>query len=298
MVRESFEIPVENLRACFDPGNLRFESTEELVSLEGVIGQERAVRAMDFGLHIQDRGYNIFVSGIPGTGKNTLIKSMVKKTAGNQPTPPDWCYVHNFNDPDRPKVLSLPAGEGKNLKQDIGLLIESLKSEFPRVFQSKEFQDQRQEVEEKYGRAKESLTRQLEEQARVLGFNLKTTPMGIVIVPVVEGRPLQPEEVEALDAEKKKAFEKKEAELRQHVHTFAQQVRGLREEMNTEIEGLDRKAAQFISGASFDRLREKYAGRDSVLKYIQEVQDDALNNFRDFLPEPENPLRLAGIEIE
>ncbi|HEY5649626.1 MAG TPA: ATP-binding protein, partial [Nitrospiria bacterium] len=297
MARSSFEIPLEKLRASVKPKDLPFSSTEELIPLEGVIGQERAVRAMDFGLHIQDRGYNIFVCGLPGTGKSTVVKSMVKKAAAAQPTPGDWCYVHNFRDPDQPRALKLAAGRGKTLKKDMTLLIGGLKTELPKVFQSKEYQGQKQEMEEKFTHARDRLTDQLETRAREHGFRIKNTPVGMAVMPVVSGKTLDADDLEALDSEKKREIEKKEKELREHIHTFVQQIRMLREEIAKNTQRLERESIHFSSEHFFERLRENYSDFPWVLDYIHDVQADVLENFKDFLPEPESPLKLAGIEI-
>src|SRR3990172_8683876 len=166
MTLTRWEVPPKHLCSRYDPQQFPFETTENLPYEEEVIGQVRAVRAMDFGLHIQDRGYNIFVSGVPGTGKNTIVKSMIKRVAETQPTPDDWCYVNNFQDPDRPKVLNLPAGKGRELQRDIERLIASLREEFPKVFQSKDYEEQRRLIEEGFSKARDSLTRDLEEDRK------------------------------------------------------------------------------------------------------------------------------------
>src|SRR5512145_3088140 len=118
MTSNRWEVPAEHLRARIDAQHFPFATTEELPNLEGLIGQERAVRAMEFGLQVRGQGYNIYVSGAPGTGKNTLVQGMITHVAQTQPIPPDWCYVHNFQDANRPKALSLPAGKGREFQRD------------------------------------------------------------------------------------------------------------------------------------------------------------------------------------
>jgi len=292
------EVSSDALRARIDPNQFSFTTTEELVPQDAVIGQERAVRAIDFGLHIQDRGYNIYVSGVPGTGKSTIVKSMIKRVAETQPTPDDWCYVHNFQDPDRPKALNLPAGKGREFQRDMERLIGALQVELSRVFQSKEYEDQRRNLEETFSKARDSLTNQLEEQAREYGFIIKSTPFGMAVVPVVRGKPLEAEQVEALDSRTRDEVERKQKSLHEHIHTFVQQIRALREEMHQKIAELERQAAHFTSEHAFDSLRKNYRAFPKVMDYIQAVQQDVLENFKDFLPEQETPIRIPGLEIE
>ncbi|HUK56883.1 MAG TPA: ATP-binding protein [Nitrospiria bacterium] len=292
------EIPSDDLRARFDPDQFSFTTTEELVPQDAVIGQERAVRAMDFGLHIQDRGYNIYVSGVPGTGTNSIVKSMIKRVAETQSTPDDWCYVHNFQDPDRPKAMSLPAGKGREFQREMERLIGALQLELPRVFQSKEYEDQRRQLEETFSKARDGLTNQLEEQARKYEFIIKSTAFGIAVVPMIKGKPIETEQLDELDSLTRAEIERKQKSLHEHIHAFVQQIRALRDEMHRKIAELDRQAAHYTSEHAFESLRKNYRGFPKVMDYIETVQQDVLENFKDFLPEQETAMRIPGLEIE
>jgi lon-related putative ATP-dependent protease len=298
MTQNRWEVSSSDLRARYDPDQFQFTTTEDLVPQDAVIGQERAVRAMDFGLHFQDQGYNIYVSGVPGTGKSTIVKSMIKRVAEKEPTPDDWCFVYNFQDPDRPKALSLPAGKGRDFQREMEHLIDSLRVELSRVFQSKEYEDQRRQLEETFSKARESLTNQLEEQARSYGFIIKSTPLGMVVVPVIKGKPLEDEQIGAMDADTRAEIERKQKQLHDHIHTFVQQIRARREEMNRKVAELDHQAAHYTSEHAFESLRQNYRGSPKIMDYIQAVQQDVLENFKDFLPAQETPFRIPGLEIE
>jgi lon-related putative ATP-dependent protease len=292
------EVPPKDLCHRFDPQQFPFKTTEDLSLEEEVIGQERAVRAMDFGLHVHDRGYNIYVSGIPGIGKNTIIKSMVRHVAETQSSPDDWCYVHNFQDPDRPKALNLLAGKGREFQRDMERLITSLQNEFPKVFQSKEYENQVRQLEEGFTKARDSLTRDLEERAREYGFEINSSRLGIFVVPILKGKPLQAEQMETLNPALKAEIQQKEKILHEHIRNFVQQIRALRMEMDQKMEQLNHRVAHYISEHSFESLREKYRTFPRVMEYIQAVQQDVLENFKDFLPAPESPIQIAGIEVE
>jgi lon-related putative ATP-dependent protease len=293
-----WEIPTEALRIRFNADQLPFKSTEELSPLDEVIGQQRAVRAMDFGLHIQDRGYNVYVSGSPGTGKSTIVKTMVGRVAETEATPDDWCYVHHFQDPDRPKALRLPAGKGRELQRDIDRLIASLKEEFPKVFQSKEYENQRRQLEENFTKARDSLTGELEEQAKERGFLVSSTRLGIVVVPLYRGKPMEAEQLEALEPEVRAEIQRKEKALHEQIHAFVQQVRALREEVNRKIEELNRRIARYASAHLFEQVLATYREWPGVVEYIQAVEQDVLERFKDFLPESEPQLSFAGLELE
>ena len=140
---KDFEVPVSELRHACDPAEFSFTTTAELSPAEEVIGQARAVKAIEFGLSIHNHGYNIFVSGIPGTGRNSIVKSIVKRISLDRPVPDDWCFINNFKDPDRPRAIKLPAGKGRELQRDMEKFIEFMAGEVPKAFESREYEEQK-----------------------------------------------------------------------------------------------------------------------------------------------------------
>lgn len=132
-------LEAEQLVKKCDPLLFEFETTEEIKPLEDIIGQERAVKAMNFGLNIKRHGYNIFMTGITGTGKTSYARSIAREVAGREPVPDDWCYLYNFKNPGEPMALNLPAGKGSVFARDIDNLLEELKEEIPKVFKSEEY---------------------------------------------------------------------------------------------------------------------------------------------------------------
>ncbi len=295
MPLNQWEVPPKKLKAHFNANHFSFKTTAELAPLEEIIGQERAVRAMDFGLHMEDRGYNIFVTGVPGTGKNTMVKSMVKRVAETQAVPDDWCYVNNFEDPDHPKAISLDAGKGKIFQRDIDHLITRLKEEFPKAFQSKDREEQEKTIQKEYGQARDSLGEDLETHARELGFAIKSTDTGITIIPLHNGKTMSANKVAALDPQSKSEIQRKELILHEHVHRFVKQTRILREELDQKIETLNQSVAQYTSEHLFETLREKYKSIPRLAEHVLNVQEDVIENFNDFLPAPESPFQIAGL---
>ncbi|MBI3352949.1 MAG: AAA family ATPase [Nitrospirae bacterium] len=289
MKANKWELSPTELCMTFDPQKLPFETTSELPSEEGVIGQERAVRAMDFGLHMGDQGYNIYVSGVPGTGKSTIIKSMIKRVAEKQPTPGDWCYVNNFQNPDRPGVIYLPAGKGREFQRDMSKLIVFLKENFPRVFQSKEYQEERRNIEESFARERGALSNELDSHAKKEGFLIESSLLGISMIPLYKGKPIQADQIDTLGPEVREEILRKEKEVYEHIHVYVQKVREMREEMERKIESLNNRVARFSSEHSFETLREKHKTNQKILEYIQAIQQEVLENFKDFLTLPESP---------
>lgn len=292
MTDDRWKVAKEELTHRFDPLKIPFETTEGLPSEEIIIGQERALRAIDFGLSIQDRGYNIYLSGTPGTGKSTIIKSIVTRLAKTQPTPDDWCFVNNFQDSDHPKALNLPAGRGRVFQRDIDQLIGVLKGAFQKAFQSKEYEDQRRLLEEGFTKAAEELNKQAEEE----GFAINFSVLGVMMTPLLKGKPLEPEEIEKLDPKTRAEIEKKQKELHERVHHFIQKIRAIREEINRKLDALNHRVVRFASEDAFETLQQKYRDLPKVVDYIQSLKQDIVENFTLFLPQPDTPLPMTGVD--
>lgn len=283
-----WEIPPPKLRVHFDPGLFPFKTTAELAESSEIIGQERAVRAMDFGLHVAGHEYNIYAAGIPGTGKNTIIKPMIRQIAESQPTPDDWCYVYNYRDPDRPRALSLPAGKGREFRRDIDDLVTALKEEFPKAFQSKDYEEQHQALQDSFSKVHARLSDDLEARAKELDFIIKTTPMGFLAVPIHQGKPLGAEEYAALDPEIKSEIQHREKEVDEAIRVFRQKLRAVQEEINQKVDELNQRVATYTSEHLFEGLREKYRDFEKVLDYIRSMQEDVTENFEGFLSTQES----------
>ena len=203
-------------RAC-DPNAFDFETTEHLPPPEGFIGQKRAVSAIHFGLRMRSHGYNLFLTGPPGTGKTSLIRAMLEDMARDRPVPDDICLVQNFRDPDRPRALSLPAGMGRQLKRDMEGLVEQLKREIPRALESKEYQEQQAGIMREYQRQSAALFEELERRASREGIQLRVTPAGIMTVLIHDGKPLTQEEYEALDEATKEQVRRKMEQFNEQI---------------------------------------------------------------------------------
>ena len=184
------ELKAEEVRAACSEKTCPYDSTLKIPPLEGIIGQDRAARSLEFGLKIQKPGFNIYVSGIPGTGRTTSVDAAVAELAGTQPVPDDWCYVYNFEDPDRPRALCFPPGMGRTFQKDIDTLLDELKTEAPRAFESKEYEEQRNQILQLLQEERQRLYAELEKKAEAEGFSLKQTATGLLLLPIMDGKPL------------------------------------------------------------------------------------------------------------
>ncbi len=297
MTEKSSELPVEILRWNCDPSVFSFKTTAELPPLKGIIEQERPTRAIRFGLDIASPGYNIYISGLTGTGKTTVIKTFLEEIAAKMPCPDDWCYVYNFRDPHCPIILNLPAGQGKVLKAEMEELVRQLKINIPKAFESKEYEESVGTLMRENQMLQQELFNQLSEKARGEGFALEVTKVGVSLVPMLEGKPMGPEQYEALDPEAKKQIEQRRSGLDQNIQAFLRQVRDANKESRDQISELHRRVGLYVVGIRIDGIRDQHAGFPSVIAYLNDVQEHVLSNLEDFTEDSPKPDAAGAAQI-
>ena len=268
-------LSAEQLRWRCDPALFGFRCTDEVAPLQEFIGQERALRALEFGLAVGRPGYNIFVTGLTGTGKASAIQTYVRKAIdarmaeARRHEPRDWCYVYSFTDPDRPQYLQLPQGQGKALKAQILELQTALRAQLAKVFGSDEYRAQAKAiVEEGQGRSRD-LFRQLEEEAQRAGFFLQTSPTGLVILPILQDRPMQPQEFLALEPAERQAIEDRQAQFMPQVERAMERVHAIERETSERVHALEQTAAENTVRPLFDALLATYREFPSVQRYLE-----------------------------
>ncbi|MCM8770158.1 MAG: AAA family ATPase, partial [Candidatus Omnitrophica bacterium] len=288
-------IPAESLRAAI-PWSILPETTEIIQPAEGMIGQERADRAIRFGLEIRDYGYNIFVAGPAGTGKMSSVEAAVRKLAETLPTPCDFCYVYNFSKPDQPMVISMAPGLGHVFQNDMNRLTEELKIEIRRAFESKIYEEHKTNLIKEFQKEKEEIFTQVEESAKQAGFQIKQTPGGIVFLPLVEGQPLSEEDLEKLtDGARREIRSRQEAVY----EVLAEALRRVREKeklLREKLEKLDRETGQAVTSPRLSELRDKYKDYPEILKWLAAVEQDIVTNLEDF-QEKKEPEVLPGLRF-
>jgi lon-related putative ATP-dependent protease len=280
------ELTANQVRQRCDPALFHCNSTDELKPIDGIIGQDRALSALKFGLNIIKPGFNIFVSGLAGTGRTTAIKSFLEALAAKKETPSDWCYVHNFRDSYCPKALEVPAGKGEALRKDMERTIDNARRSLAQAFTSKEYAERREEITEDFNEKKEAAFKMLDKKARDRGFLLRTTPVGVLFIPASDGQPMSEEEYNKLSAKVKEEFKKKQEEL---ADELKEQIAKLSTEQSTvdkQLEDTDREVAGYSVRHLFAKLRDKYSQLPQVVDYLKEVEQDIIENFEQFKAEP------------
>ncbi|NLI69378.1 MAG: AAA family ATPase [Firmicutes bacterium] len=289
---------MEGLYILCDPLEFEFETTEEVPPLEDIIGQERAVKAMDFGLRIKQHGYNIYISGITGTGKNSYARSLIKEIAAGEDVPDDWCYVYNFKKPEEPIALNFPAGEGAVFARNMENFIAELKEAIPNAFSSEDYDRKKTEYIKEYQDIRTALMDKLNRIASEKGFLLKKTSSGFVTVPVVDDKQVSEQDYDKLPEETKEELEARSNEVQLKALEILRKIQGAEKELRKKIKKMDREIALMAIGHFFEEMNEEYRDHTKVMNYLHDFREDVLNNIGIFRADEEDsshePLAWLG----
>ena len=277
---EKYKVPVDKLRNdCSICGDLNFCQTSKDVNvLEGVIGQDRAVKSMEFGLSMEASGYNIFVLGPQGTGKTTYSQTVVSKAASKRKVPDDWCYINNFSEWDKPLAISLPAGQGKVFQKDMEKLITNLVVYIPKAFESSNFQQQKDDIIQKTNKQMTEILRDIDKIARNAGFGIQQAANRILLIPLVENRQITQEEFSRLTEEEREKIDEKRNQTAKEIDDRirdGQMVQRLAEEKAIEIQ---KQTAKEAAEPFIEQLKEKYKNFPEIADYLDKVLKDAAEN--------------------
>ncbi|MCK4471386.1 MAG: AAA family ATPase, partial [Anaerolineae bacterium] len=289
-------LEARQLRQTCDHSQFDFETTAELEDLGEIVGQERAVSAIQFGISIQREGYNLFALGPSGTGKRTTIRQFLDQRATTEPIPSDWCYVNNFEQPHRPRALRFPPGRGIVLRKDIEQLVEELRTAIPSAFESEDYRTRKQEAEEEFKEQQEKAFGEIQQQAQEGDIALIRTPVGLAFAPLREGEVINPDEFQKLPEEKRKQVETDISILQEQLQAIMYQVRQWEREAREKVKELDRQVAMSVVGHPVDELRKKYVELPDAVDYLNEVQQDVIENVDEFRKTEEAP-QIMGIPL-
>src|SRR4030043_62552 len=292
------KLSVEELYKCCDPGIFTFHTTDELPMFYATIGQERALDALGFGLSLESTGFNIFLLGENGTGRITTIKSILMQKAVSEPVPPDWCYVYNFKDPEAPLALSLEPGEALVFQKDMEELIKTLNVEIPKVFDSKEYEKQRNKLTEDAQKKQKDIFAALEEEAEAKGFSVRKTVSGLIIIPVKKtGEPLTEEEYEILDEKTRKKIDEIGKALQEKLNDAVHVVREAEKLVKEQVARLEKEAALAAVGHLIDELKGQYKKHEKIIIYLDGVKENILENLDDFKVQEEQAPVLPFMKL-
>ena len=287
-MKKPYELNYTQLKNYCTPETFSFRTTAELEPLDGIIGQERAVKAFDFGLAVKMKGYNIYMSGPSGTGKTTYACRSTEKLAATEPVPTDWCYVYNFQNPKKPIALYFEAGTGKHFKEDMAKLVAIFKKELPKALQSEDYEKQKMALLHNYELKQDTLLTELHAFAAEYNFQIKNTEAGIYFIPLVNGEPMEDEAFEALPIEMKEAIEQNSQLIQEKASLTFRETQRLEKESEQKVDELNRKIGIFAIGRHVQEIMDHYQAYDRAVSYITSVQNDVLDHLSQFMDTAES----------
>ena len=272
------------------PGKIECKTSEQLAPLEGIVGQDRALKALTFGMEMKGKGFNVFAAGPPVTGKRPATRSYLEKIAKTKSTPPDWCYVNNFQNPYEPKALKLPAGKAKIFQKDLKNLIDQVKRAVPAALQSEEFAARTNSITKKSVEERDRILNQLNEVEKQSSYAVRMNQLGIGIVPIRAGKPVNQEEFDTLPPTVKKKFEQSRETVRNALDKAGKQVNELEASTLDELKKLRDDTVHYAMGGLISTLTSRYQDQPDVIQYLDDLRDDILENTELFT--------LSGAELQ
>lgn len=275
-------LPIEKLYQYCDPNTFQVETSAELEPLPEMLGQERAVEAIEMGTNLDLKGFNLYVLGPPGTGRHSFITQYLNAKAEHEANPSDWCYVNNFKEPRKPKAIELPAGKGRHFRESIARLIEECSTALITAFESEDYHSRRRKIEEQATAEQEKAFSEVQKQAEEAGLGIVQTATGFSFVPLDKHGALKPEQYEKLPEKDKQRIqeetEKVSQVLRKMLQAIPRRVRTVREKINK----LDREVALFNVGSLIEELNQEYQDHPKVLEFLQELKQDIVEHVDKF----------------
>ena len=275
-----FDVQPDALRRlCSLPDDFQLGSTETAASH---IGQERAIDAIRFGIDMRQDGYNIYVLGPIGSNRHDLVENLVAEQAKARGAPPDWCYVNNFSNPERPQALRFPAGKGREFREDMRNLIGEMQLAIPAAFEGDDYRNQMRAIEEDTKSKVEEQWQSLNERAAEEDIGVLQTPTGYVLAPIIDGKVIGDKEFNKLPEEKRKEIEAAIERLSEDLQERVEMMPKLRKAHRERVKALNEEVTEHAVSVQLADLREKYKSMPPVAAYLDEVQENIIRNAEDF----------------
>jgi lon-related putative ATP-dependent protease len=277
------ELDPDELYRESDSRAFAFETTDDIDDGVEIVGQSRAVEAVRFAVGMAHDGYNLFAMGPPGTGKRFMIEHFLKRESQQRGVPPDLCYVNNFEDTNRPRLLSLPPGVGRRLKKDIEHMVEEIVTTLPAAFESEEYQARLQAAHQELKEQHERRLEELQKNAQSKGYSMMQTPMGVVFAPMKDGEVLSPEEFQKVPEDERSRMDSEVATFQEELQAILRTVPRLERELRARLRELNQELTEFALGHVIDEMRERYAEYPAVVDYMEGVRHDLVHHAREFI---------------
>ena len=277
------ELNYKSLKAFCDPKVFDFETTEELTNIETGIGQDRGIKALEFGLGVDIKGYNLYLEGPSGVGKTMYTKHYLDKISKKEKTPCDWCYIYNFDNPNEPIAVPLHAGQGKEFKEQMDSFIKDIKNDLSNTFNNEDFEKEKTLITQAYEEKKIALMEKLNKKSKKYGFEVKSAQNGIYMMPVIDGKTIEQEEFEKLDDETKQSFEDNSNIVQEQVLQVISEIKNIERESQKKLSEWQSNVALLTINAHINYIRSKFKRNKKISNFLESIKKDILKNIDLFL---------------
>jgi len=305
-MRRSNELLPKDLKEICNPSSFKFETTKELVDTTDLIyGQERGLKALEFGADISMKGYNMYLEGPTGVGKTMYSKKFLKEKAEEGKIPNDWAYIYNFDNPNNPVAVSFPAGQGKVFKETMEDFVKDVRRDIKKTFNNDDFEKEKSVIKQEFEVKREALLEKLNKRTMVQGFQVKSTANGVYMMPVLDGKPLAEEEFEALEESIKKEFEERSNLVQEQVFQTLTEIKAIERESEKKVEEWQGNIALMTINIHINSLKANYKKNKKIGTYLDNIKKDILKNISLFLepdvdpkapPQPVSPMQKQEIK--
>lgn len=277
------ELNFKDLKMSCNPDIFNFDTTADLTPIQEGIGQQRGIDALEFGLQINVKGYNLYLEGPSGVGKTSYTKRCLKTLASKKKVPNDWCYIYNFENPNEPIAVDLPAGQGKEFKEAMDGFIKEIKKDIKNTFNNDDFEKEKALIKQEFEEKRTSLLEKLNENASKHNFQVKTAQNGIYMMPVVNGKAIEEEEFEKLADDIKQQYEEKSVLVQEQIMSTISQIKEIERLSDKKISEWQSNIALLTVNVHINYLKTKYKRNKKINKFLNDVKQDVLKNIPVFL---------------
>ena len=276
------ELSYRDLKVTCDPKVLNFNTTDELEPISTGIGQERGIKALEFGLNVDINGYNVYVEGPYGVGKTAYVKNYLSVISKKKKVPNDWCYLYNFDNPNEPVAVSLPAGQGKEFRDSMNSFINEIKIDIKNTFNNEDFEKERNLIKQEYETKRNLLMEKLNKKSAEYGFTVKSAQNGIYMMPILNGKTIAEEEFNKLDEAIKKEYEDKSTIVQQHIMAAISEIKSIERESENKVQEWQSNVALLTINTHINLIKEKYKRNKKINHFLDSIKKDILKNINLF----------------
>ena len=298
-MRKMYELDYRELKDSCDPKIFKFDSTKEVASTSNLVyGQDRGIKALEFGVNVDLKGYNLYLEGPTGVGKTMYTKKFLRAKAKKEKTPNDWCYIYNFDNPNEPIAISLPAGQGQVFKDTMDAFIRGIRKDIKKTFNNDDFEKEKKIIKQEYEEKKNAILEKLNAKTIKLGFQVKSAQNGIYMMPVYQGKLIDEEDYEKLPMDVKSEFEAKSQVVQDMIFETLSDLKVIENKADKKIEDWKSNIALLTVNIHINNVKANFKRNKKISEFLDDVKNDILKNINSFIEDGKEDKAQVPIQMK